>query len=72
MGDWKAVMLNLKKNPHATWELYNLKTDRNEKTDVATQYHELIKQFDAILKKEHQPSPIKEWEFIDNKLPADK
>jgi arylsulfatase A-like enzyme len=71
-GKWKAIKTNMKKNPHAPWELYNLEADRNETTDVAAQYPELIKQFDAILKKEHQPSNVKEWNFIDNKVAADK
>ena len=72
MGDWKAVKINLKKNPFAMWELYNLETDRNETTNVAALYPELLKQFDAIVKKEHQPSLVKEWEFIDNKISAGK
>ncbi len=72
MGNWKAIKTNLKENPNAPWELYNLVTDRNETTDVAAQYPELIKKFNAILKKEHQPSHVKEWDFIDNKVSADK
>lgn len=72
MGNWKAIKTNMKKNPHAPWELYNLEADRNETTDVAAQYPELIKQFEAILKKEHQLSNVKEWNFINNKVSADK
>ena len=68
MGDWKGVKSNMKKNKNAPWEIYNLKTDVNETTDVATQYPELAKQFEAILQKEHQPAHIKEWEFVNPKL----
>lgn len=39
-GDWKLVTLNEK----FSWELYNLKTDRTETKNVATQNMELIKQ----------------------------
>ncbi len=64
MGDWKAVKSNLKKNPNAPWELYNLKTDRGETTDVASQHAEMLKQFDEIVKKEHQDTQVKQWQFF--------
>ncbi|MBN8672833.1 MAG: arylsulfatase [Chitinophagales bacterium] len=67
-GDWKGVKSNMKKDKNAPWEIYNLNTDVNETTDVATQHLELIKQFDKILKQQHQPSHIKEWEFINPKF----
>lgn len=34
----------------------------------AVMHPELVKQFDAIQKKEHQQAHIKEWEFIDPKF----
>ena len=68
MGDWKGVKSNIKKNKNAPWEIYNLKTDVNETTDVAAQNIALAKQFEAILQKEHQPAHIKEWEFVNPKL----
>ena len=68
LGDWKGVRLNVRLNPKAPWQLFNLKTDRNETSDVAAQHPELLQQFDAIVKKEHQPSHIKEWEFINPKF----
>lgn len=63
-GEWKAVKSNLKNNPKAPWELYNLKIDGNETTDVAAQYSRLLKRFDKILKKEHEQSGVKDWDFI--------
>lgn len=68
MGDWKAVKSNMKKDKNAPWEIYNLLTDKDESNNVAAQHPELIKRFDAILKKEHQPSHITDWEFIDPKF----
>ena len=68
MGDWKAVKTDMRKDKSAPWQLFNLKSDRNETTDVAAQHPELLKQFDAILKKEHQCSHIQEWEFVDPKF----
>ena len=70
IGDWKGVKLNMKKRPDAPWHLYNLKEDRNETTDLTKQHPELIKQFNAIVQKEHQHPHIKEWEFIDPKFEA--
>ncbi|TDE44359.1 N-acetylgalactosamine-6-sulfatase [Flavobacterium rhamnosiphilum] len=68
MGDWKGVKSNMKKNKNASWEIYNLKTDEKETTDIAAQHPELAKKFEEILKKEHQSSHIKDWEFIDPKF----
>jgi len=65
MGKWKAVKTNLRKNPKASWQLFDLSTDVNETTDVAAQYPVLLKRFDAIVKKEHQNSHIKEWQFVE-------
>lgn len=64
MGDWKGVRVNLKKNPKTPWQVYNLRSDLGETTDVATKHPDLVKKFEAIVQKEHRLSPIKEWEFI--------
>lgn len=65
MGDWKGVKSNLKKNPAAPWELYNLKTDRSETTNVAAQHPGILKRLDAIVAREHQHTPVESWEFVD-------
>src|SRR5690606_35207944 len=66
MGDWKGVKVQIRKKGYrnAPWMLFNIKNDRNETTDLAAQHPELIKRFDEIVKKEHQPAHIKEWEII--------
>ncbi len=68
LGDWKGVKSNMKKDKNAHWEIYNLLTDKDESNNIAAQHPELIKRFDAILQKEHQPSHITEWEFVDPKF----
>ncbi len=68
LGDWKAVKTNVRKDPNTPWQIFNLKTDRNETTDIAAQYPDLLKKFDAIQQKEHQHPHIREWEFIDPKF----
>jgi arylsulfatase A len=45
MGDWKAI----NPQPNAPLELYNLKTDRAEKQDVAATNPEIMKQIQGIL-----------------------
>lgn len=66
LGDWKGVKTNLKKDPKATWQLFNLKTDRNESTDVAAEHPDVLAALDAIVKKEHRHIQPKEWEFVDS------
>lgn len=48
-GDWKAVMYNYGKNPNATPELYNLKTDPSETQNVAAQNPRILKRMLKIL-----------------------
>jgi arylsulfatase A-like enzyme len=68
IGNFKGVKSNMKKDKDARWEVYDLKNDEKETTDISSHHPELMKQFEAILKKEHQPSHIREWEFIDPKF----
>jgi arylsulfatase A-like enzyme len=68
MGNWKGVKLNVKKHPEKKWQLFNLQTDRNETTDISDKYPDIIKQFELIVKKEHQQAHIQEWEFIQPKF----
>jgi arylsulfatase A len=68
MGRWKGVKSNMKKDKNTPWEVYDLSTDENETTDVSAQHPELVKQFEAIMKKEHQTACIREWEFVNPKF----
>ncbi|MHA4846379.1 arylsulfatase [Flavitalea antarctica] len=70
IGDMKGIKSNLKKDPGAPWEIYDIKNDRNETKDLSASKPELIKKFDEILKKEHLNSHIREWEFINPKFKA--
>lgn len=66
--NYKAIKSNLKNDRNAKWELYDMRTDEKETKDIALQHPELISKLDAIVKKEHQPATIREWEFIDPKF----
>ena len=65
MGKWKGVKLDMKKNKAARWELYDLEKDESETTDLANQYPAIVARFDQIVKKEHQPSHVPGWEFVE-------
>ncbi len=71
MGDWKGIRLNLnppsgaaaKKKQAAgststELELYNLKTDPAETTNVAAQHPEIVAKMMAIMKEQHVPSKL--------------
>ncbi len=72
IGNWKGVKRNMKTNPNALWEVYDLAADESEQNNVAAQHPELIPQFDAIVKREHRPSHLQEWEFVAPKFETKK
>ncbi len=54
-GNWKLVRQSLKDNKkEATLELYDLKSDPNEKNNIAAQNREILNQMNIIFKKEHE------------------
>jgi len=55
-GHWKAVRNNLKKNPNAPLELFNLNNDRGEDNNIADQHPDVVKELTAILEEAHVPS----------------
>lgn len=62
--DIKAIRSNLKKDPNAPWEIYNLALDPQETQNIVNQYQELIPELNQIVLREHQPAKIKEWEVL--------
>lgn len=57
LGDWKGIRLNMLKG-NAIWSLYNLAADPKEEHDLANEHPEIVKQMDAISKKEHHTPEI--------------
>lgn len=55
-GDWKAVRNNIKADPEAPIELYNLTEDLGEEIDLAEQYEDVVAEMDEIMKAAHTPS----------------
>jgi len=72
MGKWKAVKTNLRKEPGAPWQLYDLDNDWAETTDRAADYPELLPQFDEIVKREHRSSHLPHWNFAEKVISARK
>ena len=54
MGDWKGM----RKGLNGKIELYDLKTDVTETTDLADKNPKIVTQIAEIMKREHVPSPI--------------
>ena len=71
MGDWKVIRKNLKDNDRkTTLELYDLKTDSMETTNVADRYPEVIKKAAEIFEREHTEPEIERFRIpaIENGL----
>jgi arylsulfatase A len=58
MGNWKAVKLNIDKNPQGPVELYDLSSDIGETTNIAVMHPDVIKKLDKIMKEAHTPSEV--------------
>ncbi|HLW67124.1 MAG TPA: arylsulfatase [Gemmataceae bacterium] len=73
VGDWKAIRLNLNPDPKAAKqtpgdiELYDLKNDPNETTNVAKDHPDIVAKMAEIMKREHVPSKLFPLRAIDGK-----
>jgi len=56
MGEWKGVRQNIAKEPDGPIELYNLKDDIGEKTNIADRYPEIVARIENCMKAAHTPS----------------
>lgn len=72
IGDWKGVKTDLKNNPGNPWQIYDLKNDRSEKSDVANLHPDLVKKLNEIVKREHTDSGIDAWRFVDAVISSGK
>ena len=53
---WKAVRLNVGKDPHGPLELYNLESDPFEENNVADEHPDLVETFARMMEEERVPS----------------
>ena len=66
MNKWKAVRMNMSKDPDSPIELYNIDEDLGEQENLAVQYPEVLKEMNRIMNKEHMASTIFQFEFEKN------
>ncbi|MFT7488103.1 MAG: arylsulfatase A [Candidatus Promineifilaceae bacterium] len=62
-GKWKAVRRDLKKNPMAPLELYNLDDDVGEKTDVAKHFPDVAQKLETIMLAARTRPEAKRFQF---------
>jgi arylsulfatase len=62
MGDWKLVKTHLKDTKNKpTLELYNLRTDIKETTNVADQHPDILEKAAKILESQHTEPSIEKF-----------
>ncbi|HYE98501.1 MAG TPA: sulfatase-like hydrolase/transferase, partial [Planctomycetota bacterium] len=64
MGDWKGVRTGLLKGP-SPLQLYDLRNDLGETTDVAAKHPDVVARIEAIMKREHEPSALWRMKGLD-------
>lgn len=57
-GDWKAIRLNVNKDPNGPIELYDLRTDLGETHNVAAEHPKIVQQMEAIMKTARTESDV--------------
>lgn len=67
-GDWKGIRKNMRKDPAAPWELYDLATDVSERNNLAAKHPAIIAEMEKIARREHMHPHILEWEFVDSRM----
>jgi arylsulfatase A-like enzyme len=63
MGKWKGIKRNIKRNPNAPIELYNLEEDIAEKNNVAAQHPEIVDKISKIMVSERTQPEVKRFRF---------
>lgn len=67
-GDWKGIRKNMRKDPAAPWELYDLAKDVSERINLAAKHPAIIAEMEKIARREHMHPHILEWEFVDPRI----
>ena len=57
-GNYKAIRLNVGKDPNGQIELYDLSNDLEEQIDLATQLPDVVKRMERLMEEAHTPSPV--------------
>lgn len=57
-GGWKAIRLEVRKNPNNPLELYDLQSDPQEKENIASQHPDIVRQMEQIMKRARTNSDV--------------
>ncbi len=57
-GKWKAIRLGVRKNPDGPLELYNLRTDPQEKNNIASEHPDIVARMERIMQEARTDSDI--------------
>jgi arylsulfatase len=63
MGKWKGIKKNLKSNPNAAIEIYDLENDPSEQNDVAWKNPEVAERIEAIMLQARTTPEIEQFQF---------
>ncbi len=63
MGRWKGIKRNLKKNPDAPLELYDLKNDVSEKRNVAGEHPDIADRIEKIMVEARTKPALRSFQF---------
>ena len=57
-GRWKAIRLQVKRDPNGPLELYDLQADPQEKNNVASQHPDIVAKMEQIMTEAHTDSDV--------------
>lgn len=63
MGTWKGIKRNVRKNPAAPLELYDLQNDIGEKDDIVAEHPVIARQIEDVMARERIMPAIPEFRF---------
>jgi arylsulfatase A len=72
LGDWKGLRVDAHGAPQAPIQLFDLKHDPNETTDLAADHPEIVRRIDAFMADSRSTSKISRWNFDPNERAAVK
>ncbi|WOH36621.1 arylsulfatase [Thalassotalea fonticola] len=70
MGKWKGIRTNLKQDPNAPIQLFDLSTDISENNDVASKHPDVVAKIKAALTN-RSPASLERWDFDGYKVKND-